>query len=117
VRATLYAAANAVMMRTVASSEIKSWGLRPMRRKGRRRAVVAVARKLAASMHRMWADNTQLCHRPWGGRAMRQHRPWINNRSLNVVLMQTSNRCHSNPECPLAEYVLVMLPGAFYGLG
>ena len=53
VRATLYAAANAMMMRSVASSEIKSWGLRLMRRKGRRRAVVAVARKLAVIMHRM----------------------------------------------------------------
>lgn len=62
VRATLYAAANAMMMRAVASSEIKSWGLRLMRRKGRRRAVVAVARKLAVIMHRMWADNTEFRH-------------------------------------------------------
>ena len=45
-------------MRAVESSDIKSWGLRLMRRKGRRRAVVAVARKLAVIMHRMWADNT-----------------------------------------------------------
>ena len=34
VRSALYAAANAMMMRSVASSEIKSWGLRLMRRKG-----------------------------------------------------------------------------------
>lgn len=46
VRATLYAAANAMMMISVASSEIKSWGLRLMRRKVRRRAIVAVARIL-----------------------------------------------------------------------
>ena len=59
VRSALYAAANAMMMRSVASSEIKSWGLRLMRRKGRRRAVVAVARKLAVVMHRMWADGTE----------------------------------------------------------
>lgn len=62
VRATLYAAANAMMMRAVANSEIKSWGLRLMRRKGRRRAVIAVARKLAVIMHRMWADNTESRH-------------------------------------------------------
>ncbi|WP_207905965.1 transposase [Primorskyibacter sedentarius] len=62
VRAALYAAANAMMMRSVASSEIKSWGLRLMRRKGRRRAVVAVARKLAVIMHRIWADNTEFRH-------------------------------------------------------
>jgi len=47
VRATLYAAANALLMRTMAGSQIKSWGMRLMRTKGRRRAVVAVARKLA----------------------------------------------------------------------
>ena len=66
-RATLYAAANAMMMQSVASSEIKSWGLRLMRRKGRRRAVVAVARKLAVIMHRMWADNTEFRHKPLEG--------------------------------------------------
>ncbi|WP_300064600.1 hypothetical protein [uncultured Roseobacter sp.] len=43
VRSALYAAANAMMMRSVASSEIKSWGLRLLRHKGRRRAVVTVA--------------------------------------------------------------------------
>ena len=58
VRATLYAAANALLMRTVAGSPIKSWGMRLMRTKGRRRAIVAVARKLAVLLHRMWADGT-----------------------------------------------------------
>ncbi len=55
------------MMRSVASSEIKSCGLRLMRRKGRRRAVVAVARKLAVVMHRMWADNSEFRQRPLEG--------------------------------------------------
>jgi len=59
VRATLYAAANALLMRTMAGSPIKSWGMRLMRTKGRRRAVVAVARKLAVLLHRMWADGTE----------------------------------------------------------
>ncbi|MGR3512267.1 MAG: IS110 family transposase [Paracoccaceae bacterium] len=58
VRATLYAAANALLMRTMAGSQIKSWGMRLMRTKGRRRAVVAVARKLAVLLHRLWADGT-----------------------------------------------------------
>lgn len=59
VRATLYAAANALLMPTMAGSQIKSWGMRLMRTKGRRRAVVAVARKLAVLLHRMWADGTE----------------------------------------------------------
>jgi transposase len=59
VRAALYAAANALLMRTMAGSQIKSWGMRLMRTKGRRRAVVAVARKLAVLLHRMWTDGTE----------------------------------------------------------
>ncbi|WP_306115078.1 MULTISPECIES: IS110 family transposase [unclassified Roseovarius] len=59
VRATLYAAANALLMRTMAGSQVKSWGMRLMRTKGRRRAVVAVARKLAVLLHRMWTDGTE----------------------------------------------------------
>lgn len=46
VRATLYAAANALLMGTMAGSHIKTWGMRLIRTKGRRRAVVAVAGKL-----------------------------------------------------------------------
>ncbi|WP_411889684.1 transposase [Yoonia sp. SDW83-1] len=59
VRTTLYAAANALLMRTMAGSQIKSWGMRLMRTKGRRRAVVAVARELAGLLHCMWADGTE----------------------------------------------------------
>lgn len=59
VRSALYSAANAMMMRSIAGSELKSWGLRLMRRKGRRRTIVAIARKLAVIMHRMWADGTE----------------------------------------------------------
>ena len=69
VRAALYSTANAMMMRSVAGSEIKSLGLRLMRRKGRRGAVVAVARKLAVIMHRMWADGTKFRQRPLEGTA------------------------------------------------
>lgn len=46
-------------MRTMAGSRIKSWGMRLMRTKGRRRAVVAVARKLTVILHRLWIDGTQ----------------------------------------------------------
>jgi transposase len=69
VRATLYAAANALLMRTMAGSQIKSWGMRLMRSKGRRRAVVAVARKLAVLLHRMWIDGTEFRQETVGGKA------------------------------------------------
>ena len=69
VRATLYAAANALLMRTMAGSQIKSWGMRLIRTKGRRRAVVAVARKLAVLLHRMWTDGTEFRQDQVGGTA------------------------------------------------
>ena len=59
VRSTLYSAANAMLMRTMAGSSLKSWGMRLKRTKGRRRAVVAVARKLAVLLHRMWINGTE----------------------------------------------------------
>lgn len=68
-RAVLYAAANALLMRTMASSQIESWGMRLMRTKGRRSAVVAVARKLAVLMHRMWIDGSEFRQGQVGGMA------------------------------------------------
>ena len=62
VRAALYAAANAMLMRSIAWSSLKAWGMRLMKTKGRRRAIVAVARKLAVVLHRMWADGTEFRH-------------------------------------------------------
>ena len=41
------------------AQSMRNWGMRLMRTKGRRRAVVAVARKLAVLLHRMWADGTE----------------------------------------------------------
>ncbi len=61
VHSALYTATNAMLTRCTGGSCIKSWGMRLMRTKGRRRAVVAVARKLAVVMHRMWADDTSFC--------------------------------------------------------
>ena len=69
VRAALYAAGNALLMRSMAQSQIKSWGMRLMRTNGRRRAVVAVARKLAVLLHRMWIDGTEFRQDQVGGTA------------------------------------------------
>ncbi|WP_254684154.1 transposase [Phaeobacter inhibens] len=69
VRAALYAAGNGLLMRSMAQSHIKSWGMRLMRTKGRRRAVVAVARKLAVLPHRMWIDGTEFRQHQAGGTA------------------------------------------------
>lgn len=44
-------------------------GMRLIGTKGRRRAVVAVARKLAVLLHRMWIDGTEFRQEPVGGKA------------------------------------------------
>jgi transposase len=63
VRATLYTAANALMTRSSKWSSLKVWGMQLAKSRGHRRAVVAVARKLAVILHRMWLDDSQF---RWG---------------------------------------------------
>ena len=59
VRATLYAAANAMLMHSIKWSSLKAWRMRLMKTKGRPRAIVAVARKIPFVLHRMWVDGTE----------------------------------------------------------
>ena len=63
VRRALYAAANSLMSRTIGFSTLKAWGMQLMKTKGRRVAIIAVARKLAVILHRMWIDGTEF---QWG---------------------------------------------------
>ncbi len=58
VRATLYTAAHALMTRSSKYSSLKVWGMQLAKKRGHRRAVVAVARKLAVILHRMWIDES-----------------------------------------------------------
>src|SRR5215208_3912468 len=58
VRTALYEAANAMLTRTTRVSALKRWALEVARRRGMKRAKVALARKLAGVLHRMWANAT-----------------------------------------------------------
>ena len=58
VRSALYVAAHALVVRSAQWSSLKVWGLRLAKAKGHRRAVIAVARKLAVILHKMWIDGT-----------------------------------------------------------
>jgi transposase len=53
----------------MAGSQLKSWRMRLIRTKGRRRAEVAVARKLAVLLHRMWVDGAEFRQDQVGGAA------------------------------------------------
>jgi transposase len=58
VRALLCEAANALLTRVSRWSWVKRWGLEVLKRRGKMRAQIAVARRLAVIMHRMWLDGT-----------------------------------------------------------
>jgi len=62
-RSLLFEAANALLTRTRSWSTLKGWGLKLAKRRGMNRARVAVARKLAIILHRMWRDGTEF---RWG---------------------------------------------------
>ena len=58
VRTALYEAAHVMLVRPVKGSGLKSWAMRLARRAGMKKAKVALARKLAVILHRMWVDGT-----------------------------------------------------------
>jgi transposase len=66
VRTALYEAANVMLSRPTRFSALKRWAMEVARRRGQKRAKVALARKLAGVLHRMWADGTEF---RWGKEA------------------------------------------------
>ena len=58
-RHLLYEAASALMTRTRKWSRLRAWGVSVAKRRGMKRATVAVARKLAVIMHRIWVTGDQ----------------------------------------------------------
>jgi transposase len=58
VRAALYEAANVMLTRAPRFSALKGWAIAVAKRRGMKRAKVALARKLAVVMHAMWRDGT-----------------------------------------------------------
>ncbi len=57
-RGYLFEAANVILTRSRSQCAVRSWGLRVTRRSGPRKAKVAVARKLAIIMLRIWLDDS-----------------------------------------------------------
>ncbi len=57
VRTALYESAHVILTRPIKGcAELKSWAMKLARRAGMMKAKVALARKLAVVMHRMWID-------------------------------------------------------------
>src|SRR3954468_19266032 len=58
-REMLFEAALVLMTHRRKWSWLKAWGMKIARHRGMKRAIVAVARRLAVIMHRMWVDGTE----------------------------------------------------------
>lgn len=59
VRTALCEAAASLLMRAKKWTALRAWGLRIAKRTSMMNAIVAVARKLAVILHRMWIDGTE----------------------------------------------------------
>jgi transposase len=64
VRAALYEAAHVILTRPTKGGSLKSWAAKLARRAGMQKAKVALARKLAVILHRMWIDGTPFAFTP-----------------------------------------------------
>ena len=58
-RTALYEAAHSLLVRSKKWSSLRAWGMKVAKARGMARARVAVARKLAVILHRMWSDGTE----------------------------------------------------------
>jgi transposase len=57
-RSSLWLAAMKIMQRRARSSPLKTWGMQVAARRGAGKAIIAVARRLATILHRMWLNGT-----------------------------------------------------------
>ena len=58
-RVMLYEAAQVMLTRTKKWSWLKAWAMQIARHRGMKKAIVALARRLAVIMHRIWVDGTE----------------------------------------------------------
>jgi transposase len=58
-RMMLYEAAQVMLLRSAKWSWLKAWAMKIARHRGMKKAIVALARRLAVIMHRIWVDGTE----------------------------------------------------------
>ena len=58
-RMMLYEAAQSMLVRSTKWSWLKAWAMKVARHRGMKKAIVALARRLAVIMHRVWVDGTE----------------------------------------------------------
>ena len=58
-RTLLFEAAQIILTRASRWSWLKAWAMKVAQRRGRGKAVIALARRLAIILHRIWCDGTE----------------------------------------------------------
>ena len=58
-RAMLYEAAHTMLVRVAKWSWLKAWAMKIARHRGMKKAIVALARRLAVILHRIWVDGSE----------------------------------------------------------
>src|SRR5512136_854484 len=58
-RVMLYEAAQSMLVRSTKWSWLKAWAMQIARRRGMKKGIVALARRLAVIMHRLWVDDAE----------------------------------------------------------
>jgi transposase len=61
-RSMLYEAAQSMLTTSKKKCKLKSWGLKLQKKKGNKKAIVAMARKLSVIMHRMLITKKEFCY-------------------------------------------------------
>ena len=84
-RTALFEAANVILRPTTRWSSMKAWAMKIADRQGVRRAKVALARRMAVTLHRMWTNKTS------DGRPHRQARSRIGERSMQGAVRASSH--------------------------
>jgi len=73
-RMMLYEAAHIMLVRSAKWSWLKAWAMKIARHRGLKKAIVALARRLAVIMHRIWVDGHRVPLDPGSRSGMRAAR-------------------------------------------
>jgi len=74
-RMMLYEAAQSMLVRSAKWCWLKAWAMKIARHRGMKKAIVALARRLAVIMHRMWVDGTEFRWKARRRKRNKWHRP------------------------------------------
>ena len=83
-RVMLYEAAQSMLVRSTRWSWLKAWAMQIARRRGMKKAIVALARRLAVIMHRIWIDGAEFRWTREVAAALQPHRIEPNRRTLEL---------------------------------